>query len=171
MTNDRVLDKKRLLAEMAVIFLIAAAVGITWNHKLLRQAWTGNAQGGSAPTGAAAPHGENIPLPLGLMQVKELHERREALFIDARDEKAFAAGHIAGAVSLPLGKTGTALPRFRQDVPGEQPLVVYCSGYDCHDSRDLATRLLAAGYRTVYVYEGGYPEWRDAGYPIAGGNR
>ncbi len=53
----------------------------------------------------------------------------------------------------------------------EQPLVVYCSGYDCHDSRDLATRLLAAGYRTVYVFEGGYPEWRDAGYPTREGKQ
>lgn len=155
---------------MAVIFLIAAAVGITWNQKLLRQAWTGNAQG-SAPTGVAAPLQGNIPLPLGLLQVKELYERREALFVDARDEKAFAAGHIAGALSLPLGKTGATLSKFRRDLPGEQPLVVYCGGYACHDSRDLATRLLQAGYRTVYVYEGGYPEWRDAGYPIAGGKQ
>jgi rhodanese-related sulfurtransferase len=168
MTLYRESDKKRVLAEMTVIFLIAAAVGITWNQKLLRQAWTGNAPV-SAPLGPAEPLQGNIPLPLGLLQVKELHERREALFVDARDETAFAAGHIAGAVSLPFGKTGMALPKFRRDVSGEQPLVVYCSGYDCHDSQDLATLLLKAGYRTVYVYEGGYPEWRDAGYPLEGG--
>jgi rhodanese-related sulfurtransferase len=164
MMQNRESDKIKLLAEMAAICLLAATLGIAWNQKLLRQAWMGNAPG-SAPTGMAAPLQGNTPLPLGLLQVKELYDRREALFVDARDEKVFAAGHIAAAVSLPLGKTGTALPRFRRDVPGEQPLVVYCSGYDCHDSRDLATRLLAAGYRTVYVFEGGYPEWRDAGYP------
>jgi rhodanese-related sulfurtransferase len=160
MMHNRESDKERVLAEMVVIFLLAAAVGTAWNQKLLRQAWTGN-----APAGTAAPFQGNVPLPLGLIQVKELYDRREALFIDARDEKVFAAGHIAGAVSLPLGKTGTALPGLRKDVSEEQPLVVYCSGYDCHDSRDLATRILAAGYRTVYVFEGGYPEWRDAGYP------
>ena len=164
MMHNRESDKKRLLVEMEVIFLLAATLGIAWNQKLLRQAWTSNAPV-SASTGAAAPLQGNVPLPLGLIQVKELYDRREALFIDARDEKVFAAGHVVGAVSLPLGKTATALPRFRHDVPWEQPLVVYCSGYDCHDSRDLATRLLAAGYRTVYVFEGGYPEWRDTGYP------
>lgn len=155
---------KRTLAEMAVIFLIAAAMGIAWNHKLLRRAWTDNAPG-SAPTDAATQLEAKVPLPLGLIQVKELYERREAIFVDARDEKTFAAGHITGAVTLPLGKTESGLPKFRGDVPVGQPLVVYCNGYDCHDSRDLATRLLAAGYRTVYVFEGGYPEWRDAGYP------
>jgi rhodanese-related sulfurtransferase len=170
MTLYREPEKKRVFAEMAVIFLIAAAVGIAWNQKLLRQAWTGNAPV-SAPLVPAAPLQGNIPLPLGLLQVKELHERREALFVDARDESAFATGHIAGAVSLPFGKTEMALAKFRRDVPGEQPLVVYCSGYDCHDSRDLATRLLKAGYRTVYVYEGGSPEWRDAGYPLEGGKQ
>jgi len=164
MMHYRESDKIRVLAEMAIIFLFAAAVGIAWNQKLLRQAWTGNAPASSAANAAAALQG-SVPLPLGLMQVKELHERREALFVDARDETAFSAGHIAGAVSLPLGMTGTALPKFKRDLPKEKPLVVYCGGYDCHDSRDLAGRLLAAGYRTVYVYEGGYPEWRDAGYP------
>ena len=168
MTNYRDSDKKTLLAEMAVIFLIAAALGIAWNQKLLRQALTGKAPVG-APSGDSAHTQGNIPLPLGLMQVKELHDRKEALLVDARDETTFASGHIAGAISLPLGSADKILPRFKNSVPPERQLVVYCSGYDCHDSRDLATRLLQAGYRTVYVYEGGYPEWRDAGYPIAGG--
>jgi 3-mercaptopyruvate sulfurtransferase SseA len=34
---------------------------------------------------------------------------------------------------------------------------------------DLGSRLLEAGYRKVFVFLGGYPEWRDAGYPIAEG--
>jgi rhodanese-related sulfurtransferase len=164
MTHYRESDKKIVLVEMALIFLFAAAVGIAWNQKLIRQAWTGNAPASSA-SNAAAPLQGSVPLPLGLLQVKEFYERREALFVDARDETAFSAGHIAGAVSLPLGMAGMALPKFKRDLPKEKPLVVYCGGYDCHDSRDLAVRLLDEGYRSVYVYEGGYPEWRDAGYP------
>jgi rhodanese-related sulfurtransferase len=34
---------------------------------------------------------------------------------------------------------------------------------------DLAKLLMQAGYTAVYVYEGGFPEWRDAGYPVATG--
>jgi rhodanese-related sulfurtransferase len=157
---------KKLLAEMAAIFLVAVAVGIAWNHSLLYRAWTGNASDAES----ARPEG-NIPLPLGLVQVKELYDRKGALFVDARDAAAFAAGHIEGAVSLPVGEFSVWLPRFNAQVKTSAMLVAYCNGYDCQDSRELAAKLLQAGYRTVFVFEGGFPEWRDAGYPTAGGKK
>ncbi len=159
---------RALIAEMSVILLTAVLLGTAWNHKLLYQAWTGE-----APTGAeeGARLAADTPLPLGLMQVKELYDRNEALFVDARDAKSFAAGHIQGALSLPAGAADARLPRFIATVPPNALLVVYCNGYDCHDSRDLGARLLRAGHRTVYVFEGGYPEWRDAGYPTERGDR
>lgn len=163
-------SRKKLLGEMAAIFLVAATVGIAWNHALLYRAWTGDAPVARAD-GAPAHLQENLPLPLGLMQTKELYDRREALFVDARDAAAFAAGHIKGAVSLPVGEFAAGLPRFVARVKPDAALVVYCNGYDCHDSRDLGARLLRAGYRTVYVFEGGFPEWRDAGHPTAEGNQ
>lgn len=147
---------------MTVIFLAAATLGIAWNRTLLFNAWTGE-----GPAGEAQPRG-NVPLPLGLMQVKELYDRHEATFVDARDNKAFATRHISGAMSLPAGDLAARLPRFRTQATPAATLVVYCNGYDCHDSRELGTRLLENGYRTVYVFEGGFPEWRDAGYPTAG---
>ncbi len=160
----------KLLAEITTIVLLAAALGIAWNHTLLYNAWTG--KGPTTDTaGKEAVSQGGVPLPLGLMQVKELFDRREALFVDARDASAFAAGHIAGAVSLPLGEYAARLPRFIAQVPRGTTLVAYCNGYDCHDSRDLGARLLEAGYRTVYVFEGGFPEWRDAGYATAGEKR
>ena len=155
----------KLLTEMALIFLVATALGIAWNHRILYDAWTGREATGVAQTG------KNTPLPLGLMQVKELYDRKEATFVDARDAKAFATRHIRGAVSLPAGEFGTQLRRFRAQVPTTATLLVYCNGYDCHDSREVGSELLKNGYRTVYVFEGGFPEWRDAGYPTAGGER
>lgn len=160
----------KLLTEMAVIVLLAVLLGIAWNHRLLYNAWTGKAPTG-APSREILQEQGRVPLPLGLMQVKELYDRQEALIVDARDKASFAAGHIKGAVSLPLGESETELPRFKRSVPTKQPLVVYCNGYSCHDSADLGERLLQAGYRTVYVFAGGYPEWRDAGYPTTGDDR
>ena len=160
---------KKLLAEMAMILLAAATVGIAWNHRLLVNAWTGGipAEAGSG----GAQERTRIPLPLGLMQVKELYDRNEATFVDARDATSFATRHIRGAVSFPVGEFATRLPQFRALAAQTTTLLVYCNGYDCHDSRELGTRLLENGYRTVYVFEGGFPEWRDAGYPTAGGKR
>ena len=168
MTSTGNSHKKALLAEMAVIVVTAALLGIAWNHKLLYQAWMGQ-----TPTGTRENEQPklDIALPLGLMQVKELYDRKEALFVDARDAGAYASGHIAGARSFPLGESDARLPRFITEVPPTTTLVVYCNGYDCHDSRELGVKFLRAGYRSVYVFEGGYPEWRDAGYPTEGGDR
>lgn len=166
----------RLLREMAGICLVAVTIGLAWNHRLLYNAWTGNAPS-TAPVAASAPPGQSgqaqqaVPLPLGLMQVKEFHDRKEAVIVDARDEAAFAAGHITGAVSLPLGEADDRLADFAKRYPPPTLLVAYCNGYACHDSHDLANKLLAAGYPTVFVFEGGFPEWQAAGYPVMEGNQ
>ena len=160
--------RQELFTEIMLIVLAAAAIGASWNHRLLYQAWTGQASAGVQNGGGTL---SGIPLPLGLMQAKELFDRKEALFVDARNAGDFAAGHIPGAVSLPVGTVDTRLPLFSATVSPATMLIVYCNGYDCHDSRDLGAKLMKAGYRLVYVFEGGYPEWRDAGYRTEGGNR
>lgn len=153
---------------MTAILLVAMVFGIAWNHRLLHHAWTGQAV---VTMSDQAPPAGATPLPLGLMQVKELYDRKEAVFVDARDGAAFAAGHITGSFSLPLGEAEAQSGFFKKRVPLSNPVVVYCNGYDCHDSGELGEKLLGWGYGTVYLFEGGYPEWRDAGYPTEGGNR
>jgi rhodanese-related sulfurtransferase len=162
--------KRYLIIEMACIFLVATAVGIAWNYRLLSSVWSGRVV---ATTTAPKlnPGQKNTPLPLGLIQVKELYDRHEAVLVDARDGAAFAAGHITGAHSLPVGEAEAQSGRFREQVPLSTPIVAYCNGYDCHDSRELGEKLLGWGYGTVYVFEGGYPEWRDAAYPTEGGKQ
>lgn len=159
-----------LLAEMAIIVAIASVIGIGWNQKILRHVLAGKPMPTPAKT-ATTPQPANVPtpLPLGLEQAKDLHDRKEATFIDARDGKDYAAGHIKGAFSLPLGEFESGLTRLKGVAKPETTLVVYCNGFDCHDSTDLGNRLIKAGYGNVYVYLGGYPEWKDAGYAIEGG--
>jgi rhodanese-related sulfurtransferase len=158
------------MIEMACIFLVASALGIAWNYRLLSSVWSGRAVA-TAMTPKLNTGQKSTPLPLGLIQVKELYDRHEAVLVDARDVEAFAAGHITGAYSLPVGNTEAQSGRFREQVSLSSPIVAYCNGYDCHDSRELGEKLLRWGYRTVYVFEGGYPEWREAGYPTEGEKR
>ena len=164
----------RLLREMAVICLLASAIGITWNHRLLLNAWTGKVTASSPAPASKFPNQSGngqqaVPLPIGLMQVKEFHDRKEAVIVDARDGATFAAGHITGAVSLPLGEADGRLAEFARRYQPATLLVVYCNGYDCHDSHDLAGKLITKGFTTVFVFEGGFPEWEAAGYPVTGG--
>lgn len=167
-------DLKRIFGEMTTILLVAALIGIAWNHRLLRDVFRG--QGITTPQ-ALTPAPESsttapaMVLPLGLMQVKELFDSKEALIIDARDGDTYRKGHIRDALSLPLVEAERLLPIFAAKTPKERLIVVYCGGYDCHDSKTLGENLLATGFTQVFIFEGGFPEWRDAGYPVAQGGR
>ena len=156
----------RTAVEMALLLALAVIVGAAWNYRLLANAWSGRATA-AAPvsTGAQAA----IPLPLGVVQVKELFDKKEAVFVDARDRNAYGTGHIRGAMSLPLMEAATLVPELSDRVPKDATLVVYCNGYACEDSVELGKQLLSAGYRTVYYFDGGFPAWLDAKYPVAKG--
>lgn len=159
-----------LFIEMVVIFILASAIGIGWNHQLLRDVLAGKpVQGKVGSETSPQPTAAATPLPLGLQQAKELYDRREATFVDARDKSDYAAGHIKGALPLPLGDFETRLARFKVEVKPDKTLIVYCNGFDCHDSMNLGNKLIKAGYGNVYVFLGGFPEWKDAGYAVEGG--
>ena len=160
------MSKKRYgtVAEIALVVVIAALLGISWNIELLTDAWRGKPTQQAEP----APRGEILPMPIGLMQLKEMLDAGQAVLVDARSSDSFAKEHIAGALPLPLEearRSGSPLPK----VPTDAVIIAYCNGFSCHDSMDLGTILIKAGYSSVYVFEGGLPEWRDAGYPVAGG--
>lgn len=160
---------KKLLLEMTLIVFFAAAAGAVWNHGMLRDAWTGTIAAAPSPPSVSSDAG-GMPLPAGLMQVKEMFDRKEAVFVDARDELSFARGHIKGAISLPLGQFEAKAAGFTEKVPLSAAIAVYCNGYGCHDSMTLGTKLMSRGYRQVFVFEGGYPEWKDGKLPVEGQN-
>jgi len=158
---------KKLLLEMVVIVLIGVAAGIAFNFRLLRDAATGTfSRTEAGPVIAAADGASMNPAPLA--QARELLERNEAIIIDAREGSAFSEGHIKGALSLPIGEFESRLKSFRATTPVHSQLVIYCSGYGCRDSYMLGEKLIAHGYGRILIYEGGYPEWKDAGLPIEG---
>ena len=64
-------------------------------------------------------------------------KRGEAVVIDVRPEIEFDAGHIAGAVNVPLD----ALPRFLKKLPKDQEIVAYCRGPYCLLAFDAVERL------------------------------
>ena len=88
-------------------------------------------------------------------------------FIDARAEDFYSyEGHIPGAISLPVTEFDTVFPKVKDKLPPlDDEIVCYCSGYGCEESTELARKLMEEGYRVVYVYTGGWPEWTEAGLP------
>jgi rhodanese-related sulfurtransferase len=103
----------------------------------------------------------------GVEQVSaaELEDRLAAgkvVVLDVRPEREYAAGHIAGARSIPIGELEeavAALPRSRE-------IVAYCRGPYCVYADD-AVRLLRARGLSARRLDVGYPEWRREGRPVA----
>lgn len=172
------LTLRRILLEAFILCVFACAVGLSLHFKLVFNAFSGRAVSGSAVIETMAqivktsnPNDtKTFPVPVVLEELDELLADG-ALLVDSRSPENYRQGHLAGAVSLPLSLLDDQLNEFKQQVPREKTLVTYCSGYGCMDSFELGTRLLKEGFEDVLVYEGGFPEWRDAGRPVEAGSK
>ncbi|MGD8274573.1 MAG: rhodanese-like domain-containing protein [Thiohalocapsa sp.] len=93
---------------------------------------------------------------------RAIDEDLGVIVIDVRGAEAVAAGHIRGAVNIPLAQ----LPASRQRFPSAAtaPIVVYGEGSD-----SAARQLVDWGYRAVRVVPIAYLEWAQAGNPVATG--
>ena len=169
---------RRIFLEALILCILAAAVGLSLNFKLIFNAFSGKAVSAPVPVNAVVDEtvAENsvavnaFPIPVELDELDELLAAG-ALLIDSRNSDDYQISHLAGSISFPLGLLEDQLADFRKQVAVDQTLVIYCSGYGCPDSFDLGVRLLNEGYTDVLVYEGGFPEWQDAGRPLEGGGK
>ncbi len=97
----------------------------------------------------------------------ELLERvRDGLVtvLDVRPPEEFAAGHIPGAVNIPLPELEQKLAAL--DI--NQDIVAYCRGPHCVLAFDAVARLRDKGI-TARRMEDGFPEWKIAGLPVEEG--
>lgn len=81
--------------------------------------------------------------------------------IDVRPEEEYAAGHLPGAVSVPLAE----LKRRLRELPPDREVVAYCRGPYCVMSFEAVAALRKRGL-TARRLEDGYPEWKAAGLPV-----
>jgi rhodanese-related sulfurtransferase len=99
--------------------------------------------------------------PVSLVQAKDWGDA--VLWIDARAEDQFAAGHVPGAMRLNEDEWNALLPQVLAVWSPERKLVVYCSRQTCNLSHDVAERLRKeAGLKNVYVLLGGWEEWKQS---------
>jgi len=86
----------------------------------------------------------------------------EVTLIDVRPSEEYAAGHIPGALSIPLHELAGRLA----ELPGGITVVAYCRGSYCVLAHEAVRALLADGRRAMRLREG-MLEWRLANLPVA----
>lgn len=100
---------------------------------------------------------------LGLEQVRALHASGDAVFVDARYAEDYAAGHIPGAVNVPLGLFEDEIEAILGEYGREAKYVIYCSSETCPLASELALALGFMEYADVQVFPGGMAAWAAAG--------
>ncbi len=102
--------------------------------------------------------------PLELLSRDELVARMksgEVVLLDVRPGPEYRAGHIPGALSIPVDELDASLATL----PHGKIVVAYCRGPYCMLSLDAVRGLRANGFAAVRL-EDGFPEWKAAGLPV-----
>lgn len=99
----------------------------------------------------------------------ELEDRNNKIYLyDARPAKEYVFAHLPGAVNISPEKVSEIamyLPKNK-----DAKLVFYCRGYHCNLSQNAAMKALSAGYMSIRLFRGGYPEWAQKGYKVVSGD-
>jgi len=83
------------------------------------------------------------------------------VLVDVRPASEFAAGHVAGAVNIPVSELATRM----SELPPDARIVAYCRGPYCVMAATAVARLRDAGYDAARL-AGGYPDWALARRPV-----
>lgn len=94
---------------------------------------------------------------LGIKQLpaRDLDQKKGVMLIDTRTTKEYLAGHIPGAVHIPLTEIGTKAKKIKKD----KEVVVYCQ----NGNRSIwaIKRLMGMGYTNLWNLKGGYRAWKS----------
>jgi rhodanese-related sulfurtransferase/DNA-binding transcriptional ArsR family regulator len=100
---------------------------------------------------------------------RELRRRvreHSVVVIDVRPPEEYRAGHIPGALSMPIEQ----LDRRMRELPVRKEVVAYCRGPYCLMAYQAVEKLSSKGRRARRL-EDGLPEWRAEGLPVETGDR
>lgn len=105
---------------------------------------------------------------LEVMSRAELKRRlgHDVVVLDVRPAVEYEAGHIAGALSVPIDE----LKRRLRELPDGTDVVAYCRGPFCVYADDAVRALSRRGFRAARL-EDGFPEWARASLPVENGAR
>ena len=92
---------------------------------------------------------------------RRLQEGDPLVVLDVRPAAEHAAGHLPGAVSIPVGE----LRRRLAELPADREIVAYCRGPYCAFAHEAVALLREEGF-TAKRLEDGLPEWRAAGLAV-----
>ncbi|HEV8497826.1 MAG TPA: metalloregulator ArsR/SmtB family transcription factor [Gemmatimonadaceae bacterium] len=102
--------------------------------------------------------------PVTFKELRQLMRDGDVTIVDVRPAEEYDAGHIPGALSLPVSE----LKRRLREIPKGKEVIAYCRGRYCVYSLEAVTLLRKHGYDARRTRDG-LPDWRAAGLPVESG--
>jgi rhodanese-related sulfurtransferase/DNA-binding transcriptional ArsR family regulator len=102
--------------------------------------------------------------PVAMSELMRRVRSKDVIVVDARPVSEYLAGHISGAISVPVDELQLKL----KSLPKGKEYVAYCRGPYCVYA-DRAVELLRAHGRRARRLGDGFPEWQLAGLPVSRG--
>jgi rhodanese-related sulfurtransferase/DNA-binding transcriptional ArsR family regulator len=142
------------------VYYRIASPSVTLLSELIKQ--VACEQLSSAREAARAWLGDDDIEPVTRAELARRLREGSVLVIDVRPAAEYSAGHIAGALGIPLRDLPDRLDRL----PRDAEIVAYCRGRFCAMSPEAVRLLREHGYQ-ARVMDGGLPEWRAEGMPVS----
>ncbi len=108
--------------------------------------------------------GDAEPVPMD--ELLKRARSKQVVILDTRPAREYIAGHISGALSIPVDE----LQRHLKELTKSREYVAYCRGPYCIYADQAVESLRASGRRARRLVEG-FPEWRSAGFPVSQGEQ
>ena len=166
---------RKIALESLLIILISAVLGAAVNFPLLRRFLAGEFRQSFLDERQYAGIRFITLAEAEELFARSLQPQEGIVFLDSRNREDFEAGHIPGALSVPVADLkGTGEPGSGGELPGvsdlpeDDILVVYCEGGDCQTSVTLARAIHDMGFTDIRILSGGWEEWSAAGLPVEG---
>jgi rhodanese-related sulfurtransferase len=182
-TTKKVLQETALVMAVGLFFSLAANQisprGLALTRNYFPQG-TGEANAAalssspSSPTPGKSKELQWVDGPQAVQLFHDSHlQQGRIVFVDARDEEHYLAGHVPGAYEFDPYRPEKYFPTVMPACRAAEQIVVYCNGGDCDDSKSAALLLRDVGIpnRKLFVYSGGITDWSTNHQPVETGAR
>ncbi|MGE5608878.1 MAG: rhodanese-like domain-containing protein [Bacillota bacterium] len=145
-----------IVIQCGQLMAFALLIGILY-HQLANE---GLLAGSSAADKIVRAHEIGFLDKLDVKAVQKAMEQK-AVVIDARLPADYIAGHLAGAISIPVSAKPEERLKAVAHVPKASRIVIYCQSDKCPFAGKVASTLLREGYTNIALFPGGWVQWAN----------
>lgn len=144
-----------LTAGHGLVIVIAAILGGIIYHYANVEGLLANV---NATASLQKAHLNNFIPKIGERKVHRLLDT-DTVFVDARISYDYEAGHLKGAVSIPIDVNDVEYRSVTNRINKDSSIVVYCQSAHCKFAERVAVKLVSDGFSDISIFRGGWAEW------------